>query len=179
VLLLLFTAVCGSLWTSAQAGGGQACLQAYADANGNQQRDTGEAPISHSVAASLHDARGLTIQAALLESSPYAVEGLLCFQALEAGQYELRVSSAAYEISGSSALRVSVQPGQPPPRVDVSLQPLQPPVPAAQSELPLAALRRAAIAAGTVVALLLALGMALLMAWLRRGSPAAFAESSP
>jgi hypothetical protein len=77
-------------------GGGQICVRAYEDRNGNVQEDPGEPRITQGLSASLIDETGVIIATEFMEDSPNAASGTLCFQRLSAGQYTLRVTSATY-----------------------------------------------------------------------------------
>ena len=97
---------------------GQICLQAYADDNANGIRDDVEAPITRGVAASLLSERGVTIAALLLEDAPFAADGLLCFDQLFAGDYQVVISSSEYQATTPTAATASVVPGEAPARID-------------------------------------------------------------
>lgn len=94
VSLLVLVCLAGS--GLAQAGG-QICIRAFEDRNGNGQEDPGEPRITRGISATLANQEGVIINTLLMEDSPNAAAGTLCFQRLEAGQYTLRVSSADYE----------------------------------------------------------------------------------
>ena len=97
---------------------GQICLGAYADDNGNGRRDEIEAPITRGVAASLLNERGVTIASQLLVDSAYAADGLLCFDGLLAGDYQVVISSSQYQATTASSAGASVRPGTAPARID-------------------------------------------------------------
>lgn len=97
---------------------GQICLQAYADQNEDGLRTETEAPIARGIAASLLDERGITISAQLLEDSPYAADGLLCFDQLLAGRYRLIISSSEYSATTQTTAEAVVSPGSAPARID-------------------------------------------------------------
>jgi hypothetical protein len=80
----------------AQDGAGQLCIRAYDDRNGNGAFDEGEPFISRDVGVSLANTEGIITHTALLDDSPRASQGLLCFQSLPTGQYNVVVASAAY-----------------------------------------------------------------------------------
>ncbi len=94
---------------------GQICLQAYADDNENGIRDEIEAPISRGVAASLLNERGITIASLLLQD---AADGLLCFDGLFAGDYQVVISSSEYQATTATSASASVHPGAAPARID-------------------------------------------------------------
>lgn len=97
---------------------GQICLGAFADDNGNGRRDELETPITRGVAASLLNDRGITIASLLLADSPYADDGLLCFDGLLAGNYQVVASSSQYQATTATSARASVRPGTAPARID-------------------------------------------------------------
>ena len=109
---------------------GQICLQAFADANEDGLRTDGEKPIARGVAASLLDERGITISAQLLEDSPYAAAGLLCFGQLPAGFYRVIISSSEYSATTATGAEAEVRPGYAPARIDYGAQPLTAAAPA-------------------------------------------------
>jgi hypothetical protein len=80
----------------AQSSGGQICVRAFEDRNGNASQDANEPPITRGISATLGDAQGVIIETAMMETSPNASGGTLCFQRLAAGQYTVRVASADY-----------------------------------------------------------------------------------
>ncbi|MCE2470674.1 MAG: hypothetical protein J4G18_02020 [Anaerolineae bacterium] len=94
---------------------GQICLLAYADNNENGIRDEIEAPISRGVAASLLNERGITIASLLLQD---AADGLLCFDGLFAGDYQVLISSSEYQATTATSASASVHPGEAPARID-------------------------------------------------------------
>ncbi len=123
---LLLTAVVlllSSFCASAQDGG-QVCVQAFNDPNQNGARDAGEILIQRGVGAHLLNHHGVTIAAGLLEDSSYAADGLLCFDQLPAGEYQVLVTSSEYILSGATAFGASVEPGWPPERVDIGVRPI-------------------------------------------------------
>ncbi|MCU0511381.1 MAG: hypothetical protein MUE40_02310 [Anaerolineae bacterium] len=80
----------------AQSSGGQICVRAYEDRNGNQTQDPGEPPITRGISAALADVEGVIVQSLLLEDSPRAPQGIVCFQGLAGGQYSVTIASADY-----------------------------------------------------------------------------------
>jgi hypothetical protein len=98
ILLIL---ACTALSNVARAqDNGQFCVRAYEDVNGNRQRDAGEDLLTHSVGADIHDASGVVVASAILDTSPTNAQGLICFQNLPAGQYTVTVTSAEYLATG-------------------------------------------------------------------------------
>ncbi len=112
--LLVFSLLLSALAALAQDTG-QICLQAYADDNQNGIRDEIEGPISRGIAASLLNDRGVTIASLLLED---AADGLLCFDGLFAGEYQVVISSSEYQATTVATVGASVQPGEAPARID-------------------------------------------------------------
>ena len=103
---------------------GQICLLAYVDQDEDGQRLGTETPIARGIAASLLDERGVTIRSQLLEDSPYAAEGLLCFEDLLAGEYGIIISSSEYNATTPTVAEARVQPGSAPARIDFGAKPL-------------------------------------------------------
>lgn len=103
---------------------GQICLQAYVDDNGDGQRAETEGPIARGVAASLLNERGVTISSRLLEDSPFAGDGLLCFDQLLAGEYRVIISSSEYIATSASEAMANVLPGSAPARIDFGAKPM-------------------------------------------------------
>jgi hypothetical protein len=81
----------------AQQSGGQFCVHAFEDLNGNGQQDGGEPVLMRDISAQLMDSGGLVIDSAMIEKSPNVTRGFLCFQYLPEGQYTLTVSSAEFQ----------------------------------------------------------------------------------
>lgn len=94
VLLMAFIGLAGD--GAAQSSGGQICIRAFEDRNANAQQDPGEPLITRGLSASLIDVNGVIVDSRLMEDSPNAAQGTLCFQRLAAGQYTVRVTSASY-----------------------------------------------------------------------------------
>ncbi len=103
---------------------GQICLLAYADWDENGARDRDEPALNQGIGADLLNAQGITIASRLLVDSPFATNGLLCFDQLAAGDYRLRLTSAAYAATTNIAEGATVVVGEPPPRIDIGVLPL-------------------------------------------------------
>ncbi len=150
----------------------QICLSAFADENENGIREAGELPITRGIAASLLDERGLTINTALLNDSPYAADGLLCFDDLLAGKYRLIISGSELIATGATTAEAMLLPGEPPPVIDFGGRSLiAEPGPAVGTRLDADATRMLLLAAGGLalaVALLSLLGCLLAWSFLRR-----------
>lgn len=103
---------------------GQICLLAYADWDENGARDLDEPALNRGVGADLLNAQGITIASRLLVDSPFATNGLLCFDQLAAGDYRLRLASAEYAATTSASGAATVVVGEPPPRIELGVLPL-------------------------------------------------------
>jgi hypothetical protein len=101
--LLLFTVTVVQAQT-----GGQFCLRAYEDRNGSGALDSGEPFLTRGVSANLLNADNLVIASALMDDSPNAAQGVICFQFLEAGQYSLQVTSVDYEPTTPDTFTASI-----------------------------------------------------------------------
>ena len=104
--ILLLSMVWG-VTTQAQ-GGGQFCVRAYEDSNGNGQLDAGESLLTYGVGATLHDASGVIINSAILDTSPRSAQGLICFENLAAGQYTIKVTSPEYIATGRDNMTTTI-----------------------------------------------------------------------
>ncbi len=91
--------------------GGQFCLRAYEDRNGSTTLDAGEPALTRGVGANLLNADNLVIATALMDDSPNAAQGVICFQFLEAGQYSLLVTSADYQPTTLNTFTASISEG--------------------------------------------------------------------
>lgn len=103
---------------------GQICLLAYADWDENGARDRDEPALKHGIGADLLNAVGITIASQLLVDSPFATDGLLCFDELAAGDYRLRLTSAEYAATTNADGSATVVLGEPPPRIELGVLPL-------------------------------------------------------
>lgn len=81
----------------AQTSRGQFCVRTYEDRNGNGQRDPGEPPFTSGVSVELTNADGVIIASQLLQNSPTAASGVVCFQQLAPGQYTVTANTADFE----------------------------------------------------------------------------------
>lgn len=95
---------------SAQTGG-QFCVRAFEDRNANQALDPGEPLLTRDVAAALLDADGVVIASALMDDSPTAAQGVICFQFLPPGQYSLQITSALYTPTTPDTVTASIGVG--------------------------------------------------------------------
>ncbi|MCY4064725.1 MAG: hypothetical protein OXG53_20365 [Chloroflexi bacterium] len=103
---------------------GQVCVQSFEDRDGDGLRDSDERAIAHGVSAGLQNPAGVTIASRLLEDSPFAADGLLCFDQLLAGDYQISLRSAEFTITTAAVFSASVSPGAAPALVEFGLQPL-------------------------------------------------------
>lgn len=110
--LIVMLVILLGLVAGAQAqGGGQFCLRAYQDRNGNAVLDAGEPFITAGVSANLLNADNVIIASATLDDSPTAAQGVICFQFLEPGQYTLTVTSADYTPTTADTMTASIAAG--------------------------------------------------------------------
>jgi hypothetical protein len=93
---------------AAQEGSGQLCVRSFEDRNANSRLDAGEPLITRGIGINLLDADGVTIASALLDNSPTAAQGVVCFQFLAAGQYSVVVTSADYDATTPSTITTTV-----------------------------------------------------------------------
>ncbi len=94
--------------------GGQFCVRAYEDRNGSTTRDANEPLLVRDVVVNLLDGDGVTVASGVLESSPTAAQGILCFQRLPAGQYSAVVTSADLTATTPTTFSAAVsETGQP------------------------------------------------------------------
>ena len=112
-ILVLTLMVIFVLPASAQTGG-QFCVRAFEDRNGSQTRDANEPLLVRDVVVNLLDGNGVTVASGVLESSPTAAQGILCFQRLPAGQYSAVVTSADLTPTTPTSFSAAVsESGQP------------------------------------------------------------------
>ncbi|MBA3872491.1 MAG: hypothetical protein H0X30_25420 [Anaerolineae bacterium] len=108
----------------AQATGGQFCVRAFEDTNANGKLDAGEALLTHGINVNLLNAQNITIASALLDQSPTAAQGVVCFQFLAAGQYTIDISSAEYKATTPSSITTTITDGGMPTVVEFGGQTL-------------------------------------------------------
>jgi hypothetical protein len=111
--LILFLLLLLALPAQAQTGG-QFCVRAFDDLNGNGILESGEALISNGISADLLNSDQIVIASALLSESPTALQGVICFQMLAQGQYSLVVTAAEYTATTPNMLTASISDGNPP-----------------------------------------------------------------
>jgi len=110
-IILLMLSLCAAMSVvplAAQESGGQICLRAFQDRNANGLEDPGEPRITRGISATLADSQGVIIDTLLMEDSPNAASGTLCFQRLQAGQYNLRAVSADYNATTPSEFMTAI-----------------------------------------------------------------------
>ena len=130
LLLASATLLTSATLTLAQ-GGGQFCLRAFEDRNGNGSLEPGEPLLTAGVSAELRDAAGLVVASGLLDSSPMAAQGVICFQFLQPGEYTLVVSSAARAATGDTSFTQRIDEGALPILVDYGARQLPAAAPSA------------------------------------------------
>ena len=87
------------------------CVQAFEDRNGNGIQDTGEPFITRGISAQLGNADGIITQTALIDTSPTAGRGLMCFVSQPA-QYTLTITSADFVATTATNMTVTLSAGQ-------------------------------------------------------------------
>lgn len=106
----------------AQAGGdGQFCVRAYEDRNANGQRD-GEPFLNGGLSANLLDSDDIIIASAILDDSPTANQGIICFEGLSPAQYTVIVASAEFRATTPDTLTANVQNGDIPAVLEFGAQ---------------------------------------------------------
>jgi hypothetical protein len=120
LLTLAFIGVVNIVGAQAQSGG-QFCVRAFEDRNGNSAYDAGEPLLTRGLSAQLMDARGVVVATGLLEDSPTAAQGVICFTGLTFGQYSLQVTSADYTAQ-EMMLAAAISEGQLPTVFDFAAQ---------------------------------------------------------
>lgn len=136
VLLVIFGAAAGP----AAAQGGQLCVRAYEDRNANGRLDAGEPLLTRGVGANLLSADGVIIASAVLDTSPTAAQGVMCFQQLAEGQYSLSITSADYTPTTLDTITTAISATGLPTVVEFGGQRALAPTPSPAVESPLAAL---------------------------------------
>lgn len=164
IAVLIFFALCsaaygGAAYVGAQSGG-QVCLRSYADRNANGIRDAGEPFLTRGVSANLLDAGGVIIASALLDDSPTAAQGVICFQFLPDGQYTLLVTSADYNATTPTSFTAQVSSGALPVVVEFGGAPVGlPTAPAAAPAAGFTPAQQRALLERVIVSALAALGV--------------------
>jgi len=102
--------------------GGQFCLRAYEDRNGSGTFDSGEPFITRGVSANLLNAENVVVASALMDDSPNAAQGVICFQFLTPSQYSLTVTSADFTATTPDTFTASIGAGTLPTVVEYGAQ---------------------------------------------------------
>jgi len=109
--LLIGMVLIGIIGVAAAQSGGQFCMRAFEDRNGNGTLDAGEPLITRGISVNLLDAQNVTIASALLDQSPTAAQGVVCFQQLPAGQYTMSITSADYTATTPTTMTTALADG--------------------------------------------------------------------
>jgi hypothetical protein len=121
--LMVLVLVVGASATLAQAqNNAQACVRLYEDRGRSGTLDAGEPFITKDVGVNLANDQGIIIKTALVDDSPQASSGLVCFTQLEAGQYTVSVASAAYSPTTDSVFVTAVGESAVPLVFDVGME---------------------------------------------------------
>lgn len=173
--LMMLALVLGALWGSSGAAraqaqaqsGGQFCMRAFEDTNGNGRFDPpAELLISRGIVVNLLDARSVTIASALLDDSPTAGQGVVCFTLLPPGQYSLSISAAEFRPTTPALITTSITADTLPTVVEFGAQRLAPAAAVAQESQGTSAVLRAALAAGGALIAMLAMALLGLLVYL-------------
>jgi hypothetical protein len=109
LILILILAMSGV--AVAQQTGGQLCVRSFEDRNGSGKLDAGEPVLTRGISVNLLDAGGITIASALLDTSPTAAQGVVCFQFLAAGQYSVVITSADFTATTPATVTTTISEG--------------------------------------------------------------------
>lgn len=157
---------------------GQVCVQSFVDQDADGRRAADETAIGHGIVAGLENTAGVTIASLLLEDSPYAAEGLLCFDALPAGDYRITLRSVEFADTAGASFPASVEPGAAPMLVEYGVQPQPVVAPSRSRAEPADAVnaRLRAFAASLIMIVITgAIGLLICLAVIRRRSKRALA----
>lgn len=134
--VFLIALLCVSIVAVVRAqSGGQLCVRAFDDRNANGAVDEGEPLLTAGISVNLLNAQNVTIASALLDQSPTAAQGVVCFQNLPAGQYSLSLTAAGLTATTPTTITTTIADGGLPTVVEFGAQrPVVPtPTPAASS----------------------------------------------
>lgn len=96
VIFGIYLGYFGITQTQAQTGG-QFCVRSYEDRNGNGLFDPQDEPLlTRGISIELLNSNSIVLASALLDKSPNADAGVVCFQNLSDGDYSVMISSADY-----------------------------------------------------------------------------------
>ncbi len=121
-LLLAVMVLVGGFHSAQAQNGGQFCLRAFEDRNANGRLDGGEPFFTRGVSANLLNAENVVIASALLDNSPTAAQGVICFQFLPDGQYTMEITSADFTPTTPSSITASITSGTLPTVVEYGAQ---------------------------------------------------------
>ena len=124
IIIAVLLLIGSTVHAQTQASGGQFCVRAFEDTNANGKLDAGEALLTHGINVNLLNAQNVTIASALLDQSPTAAQGVVCFQFLAAGQYTINISSAEYKATTPASITTTIADGGLPTVVEFGGQPL-------------------------------------------------------
>ncbi|RMF81672.1 MAG: hypothetical protein D6737_04250 [Chloroflexi bacterium] len=108
VMLLMWLLFGGAQFTIAQTGG-QYCVRAFEDRDGNGERDASEPFLTEGVGATLLDSENVVIASALMDGSPSAAQGVICFQFLPAGEYTMILTSPEHNATTATTFTMMVE----------------------------------------------------------------------
>jgi hypothetical protein len=98
-------------------------VRAFEDRDGDGQRDAEEPVLTRGLSINLLDAANVTIASTLLEQSPTAAQGIVCFVNLATGQYTISVTSAEYNPTTPTSLTTTINADAIPTVVDYGGRP--------------------------------------------------------
>jgi hypothetical protein len=101
---------------------GQLCVRAFEDRNANGVVDEGEPLLAGGISVNLLDAQNITIASALLDQSPTAAEGVVCFQNLPAGQYSLGITATELKATTPGTITTTISASSIPTVVEFGAQ---------------------------------------------------------
>jgi hypothetical protein len=79
---LILVVLLGTLRIVSAQSGGQICVRAFEDSNGSGSFDAGEPLLTGGISVSLLDQSGTTVASGLLDESPTAAQGVICYQSV-------------------------------------------------------------------------------------------------
>jgi hypothetical protein len=107
-LLILFSVMLLGVGMVHAQSGGQFCVRAFEDTNANGRLDEGESLLTRGISVNLLDSSNVTIASALLDQSPTAQQGVVCFQFLPPGQYTIQISSAELRATTPASITTAI-----------------------------------------------------------------------
>lgn len=103
--------------------GSQFCVRSYEDTNGNGLLDAQNEPLlTRGVSIELLNANSIVLASALLDKSPNADAGVVCFQNLPDGEYTVLMSSAEYSATTPRSVTKTVSSGALPTVIEFGAQ---------------------------------------------------------